>query len=209
MPGDNRNVSTRVLLIRHAITDSTAQLCGWFDVPLAPAGYAQVSALLQRRPARAMPDVLFTSTLRRAKEVAIPLGRLWALEPRPSDWAREIHCGEFEGMPFDQLQREFPDLWIRNQEQTDSGFAWPGGESYAGFRARVLTGLNAAAAAYAGRRVAVVTHAGVISQVLGAIRHRPASVWAVDRPDPLTATEITWEDGTPTAVVTYNDSDWF
>lgn len=209
MLGDNRSVSTRVLLIRHAKTDSASRLCGWFDISLAPAGHAQLSALLQRHPTQAIPDALLTSTLRRAKEVAIPLGRAWALEPQPADWAREIHCGHAEGMSLEQLQREFPEHWIRNHEQTDSDFAWPGGESCATFRARVLAGLNATVAAHAGRRVAVVTHAGVISQVLGVIRHRPASVWALDRPDPLTATEITWDDGVPTAILTYNDSDWF
>jgi hypothetical protein len=54
-----------------------------------------------------------------------------------------------------------------------------------------------------------VTHAGVISQVIGMIRNRAASVWAADRPDPLTATEISWENGAPGAVLTYNDRDWY
>jgi broad specificity phosphatase PhoE len=202
-------VATRIVLIRHASIDTGARLCGWFDVPLSPAGQEQLHALLECASSGAAPDALFTSTLSRAAEVASTLGRVWGLQPQAADWAREIHCGDLEGMRLEQLQREFPELWARNEAQVDETFAWPGGESYAQFRARILAGLKTTAAAHAGGRVAVVTHAGVISQVIGMIRNRAASVWAADRPDPLTATEISWENGAPGAVLTYNDPDWY
>lgn len=165
--------------------------------------------MVRRPPRQAAPDALGTSTLSRASEVAAALGRAWSLAPQSAEWAREIHCGDLEGMPLHQLQREFPELWMRNEAQVDETFAWPGGESYEGFRARVLDGLRATAAAHAGQRVAVVTHAGVISQVLGVIRGRAASAWAADRADPLTATEIIWSNGGPSAVLTFNDPDWY
>lgn len=200
---------TRIVLIRHASIDTGARLCGSLDLPLSPAGRREVQALVRRPGRRAAPDALFTSTLSRAREVAVALGRAWALRPEAADWAREIHCGNVEGMPLQQLQRTFPDLWARNEAQTDEMFAWPGGETYAQFRARVLAGLEATAAAHAGKRVAIVTHAGVISQVLGVVRGRPASAWAPDRPHPLTATEIGWQNGAPGAVLTCNDRDWY
>jgi broad specificity phosphatase PhoE len=155
------------------------------------------------------PDGLFTSTLGRAVEVAHELGRAWGLEPEPASWAREIDCGEFEGMPLERLQRDFPRLWSRNQAQVDDTFAWPGGETYAEFRGRVLGGLGAAAEAYPEGRVAIVTHAGVISQVLGVIKRRPACVWETDRAHPLTATEVLWADGALRAVVSFNEPYWY
>jgi uncharacterized protein (DUF362 family) len=57
--------------------------------------------------------------------------------------------------------------------------------------------------------VAVVTHAGVVSQVVGVLRGRAASACAADRPDPLTATEIVWSDGGLSGLVTFNCSDWY
>lgn len=96
-------------------------------------------------------------------------------------------------MPFEQLRRDMPHVWARNEAQADDTFAWPGGETYAEFLARIVAGLDRAAAAYAPRRVAVVTHAGVISL----FRNRPASVWSVDRPAPFTATEVEWRHGGP------------
>jgi broad specificity phosphatase PhoE len=200
---------TRFMLIRHAATDTGGRLCGSFDVSLSPEGEAQLQKLLDRPPRNTAPDALFTSSLQRARRVAVALGRVWALTPQDAPWAREIHCGAVEGMPLDQLQRLFADQWMRNEAQNDETFAWPGGESYRQFRTRILTGLRATADAYAGRRVAIVTHAGVVAQVLGVLRGRPAAVWAADRPDPLTATEIVWNGDGPSSVTAFNRADWY
>ena len=202
-------MATRIVLIRHAAIETESRLCGSLDLSLSPAGRAELEALL-RRPAQAeIPVALFTSTLRRASEVACELGRAWRLEVAAVDWAREIHCGDVEGMPLDQLKRDFRDLWNRNEAQADDSFAWPGGETYAQFRTRVLRGLDRAVADHAGGRVMVVTHAGVISQVLGVVKGRPACVWQPDRPRALTATEVLWADGSPRAVLSFNDPDWY
>ena len=198
-----------MVLIRHAAVDAGARLCGSLDLPLSPIGRADVRALLRRLTQAVAPEALLSSTLNRAKEVACELGHSWRLDVRLADWAREIDCGEFEGMPFAQLQRDFPDLWTRNEAQVDDAFGWPGGETYTQFRARVLNGLHEVAATYGSGRVVIVTHAGVISQVLGAVKARPACVWQPDRPRPLTATEVLWEDGQPRAVLSFNDPDWY
>jgi broad specificity phosphatase PhoE len=197
------------MLIRHAATDTGGRLCGSFDVSLSPAGERQLEELVARQPSRPAPDVLFTSTLRRARQVADALGGVWGVTPHGAAWAREIHCGEVEGMTLDRLRRDFADLWSRNEAQDDDTFAWPGGESSRQFRARIFAGLRAVADTYAGHRLAVVTHAGVVSQVLGILRGRPASAWAADRPDPLTATEIIWSGGVPSRLMTFNRPDWY
>lgn len=172
-------------------------------------GEVQLQSLVARVPKQTAPGFLFTSTLRRARQVAAALSRAWALTPQAAVWAREIHCGDVGGMPLNQLRREFADLWMRNEAQNDETFAWPGGESYRQFRTRILDGLRATAGAHAGHRVAVVTHAGVVSQVVGVLRGRAASACAADRPDPLTATEIVWSDGGLSGLVTFNCSDWY
>jgi broad specificity phosphatase PhoE len=198
-----------MVLIRHGAIDTHSRLCGSLDLPLSPVGRAELEALL-RRPSRAeVPDALFTSTLQRATAVARELGGVWGIEPQPADWAREIHCGDVEGMPLNQLQRRFPALWSRHEAQGEDTFAWPGGETYAEFRSRVMRGLDGAAARYPSGRVVVVTHAGVISQVMGVFKRRPACVWEPDRPHPLTATELLWTEGAPRAVVSFNDPDWY
>jgi probable phosphoglycerate mutase len=109
-----------------------------------------VEGLLERPATRPAPDALFTSTLSRATNVAAVLGHAWTLDPQTAQWAREIHCGLVEGMPLERLQREFPDLWARNEAQADDTFAWPGGETYAQFRTRIVAGLQEASSTHEG-----------------------------------------------------------
>lgn len=200
---------TTLLLIRHAAIDTDARLCGCFDVASSATGRAQLEATVQRLPTRTAPDALYTSGLIRAREVARALGRVWRLEPRVADALREIHCGRAEGMRLADLEARYPELWTRDRAQTDDDFAWPEGESYGGFRARVLSGCRDIAAAHPGQRVAVVTHAGVISQIIGTLRGRAPARWEADRPDPLTATEVTWAGDAPRDVLVFNTPHWF
>lgn len=183
-------------------------LCGWLDLPLSPAGRARLSRLASRLDASRRPDALYTSSLSRARETAAALGSAWRLDMHALDALREIHCGRLEGMRLDELELSHPDLVARNRAQTDEQFAWPEGESYAAFRRRVLGGLRAVAAAHEGGRVAIVTHAGVVAQVMGALDGRPASAWERDRPDPLALTAITWANGAPDSVLVFNRRDW-
>jgi broad specificity phosphatase PhoE len=70
-------------------------------------------------------------------------------------------------------------------------FRWPGGESYHEFRTRCLRAVVGLAARHDGY-VAVVTHAGVISQVLGALAGKSPAQWEPFRPGHTALTEIEW-----------------
>jgi broad specificity phosphatase PhoE len=154
-------------------------------------------------------NALYTSPLVRARDVATALGALWRIEPIVENGVSEIDCGRFEGMPIDVLQEQYPELWAANLAQQDEEFAWPGGESYREFRSRVLRGVERIVSAHQGAQVAIVTHAGVITQILGALRGRSPAEWEPDRPEPLTATEVTWVNGGPAALLRFNERSWW
>jgi broad specificity phosphatase PhoE len=197
---------TRLLLIRHGPVDAGARLYGWLDVPLSTSGLEAVEALTSRR--QCVPDAVYTSPLKRACAVAERLGLLWNRAPIACASLKEIHCGALEGLPLAEFAHRYPALLARNNTQADDDFAWPGGESYRQFRARVVGSLTRIARAHAGDRVAVVTHCGVISQVMGTLQGRSAARWSDDRPDPLSGTEVVWSASGPQRVLTYNDFDW-
>lgn len=183
-------------------------LCGWLDIPLSGRGRAQLAQLRRCFAGSPAPDALYTSTLARARETAEALQDLWHLPAQPEDALREINCGSLEGLPLSELERAFPDVAARNRAQRDDDFTWPDGESYREFRGRILSGLRRIVRTHPGGQVAVVTHAGVIAQVLGSIHGRPAAVWESDRPDPLTVTEIAWANGSPESVLAFNRRGW-
>jgi broad specificity phosphatase PhoE len=200
---------TQLLLIRHAHTDPGPALCGCLDVGLSDRGWQHVAELTERAPTVESPAALYTSPLLRARVVAEALTERWRIDAQCANALREIECGVLEGVPFSDVQRAYPEIWARNLAQDDEDFRWPGGETYREFRARILDGLGDIAARHPAQRVAIVTHAGVISQVLGALYARPAAQWEPDRPEPLSATEVVWNCRTPLAVLTYNARDWY
>lgn len=145
---------------------------------------------------------LYTSPLRRAQETAVLIGGRVGLDPSTCDALREINCGELDGLFLDDVRRRFPDLWRRNVGQTDERFRWPGGESYAEFRNRVSTGLDTLAARHTGGTVVIVTHTGVVTQVLGMIHGWSPARWDRDRPGFGGVTRVSWGSGGPLGPIT-------
>ncbi len=176
-------------------------MSGWADVPLSPLGRAQARAL-RPRLAGGRFAAIYTSPLDRARETAalaapgrslIPCGAL-----------REIHCGEPDGLPIEEVKRRYAALWEANLRQDDEDFRWPGGESYRDFRARCAGAARRIAATHLGGRVLVFTHAGFISQVVGAVRGASPARWECFRPGNGSITVVDWE-GDRGALVHFDD----
>lgn len=199
-PLSNMRASTLVFVRHGHVADNDpaagARLCGWFDPPLSRRGRVQVARLGARLEQAPRPTALYTSPLRRALSTAHAIGSRLGLPPRPLNLLREIHCGRLEGVPLVEVQHCYPWLWQANLRQADDGFRWPGGESYRDFRRRVLHAVGTIAAAHPGERVMIVTHAGVISQVLGALSGVRAACWEAFRPTNASLTVVDWADGT-------------
>ena len=98
-------------------------------------------------------------------------------------------------MCLTEVQLRFPDIWEANLRQDDLNFRWPGGESYLAFRSRCLNTLRRIARRHRGGAVALVTHAGFISQILGFLHDVSPAEWGRFRPGNTSLTEITWESG--------------
>jgi alpha-ribazole phosphatase/probable phosphoglycerate mutase len=178
-------------------------MSGWTDIPLSDRGRRQVACLARRMPSEPA-SVLYASPLLRALETARPVAQVVGAEVRLEPGLREIHCGEVDGWTVEEVRRRYPDLWAANLRQDDEGFRWPGGETYRELRERSLGALRRIAAAHPGERVLVVTHAGVISQVLGCLRGINPARWECYRPGNCSLTELDWE-GETGRLVSYDD----
>ena len=204
--------TTTLVLIRHGHTQdntpgASARLLGWTDAPLSRVGREQVRLLclrLKDEPPDALPDALYTSPLRRARDTAAAVGAALGMRPRLHSALREIHCGTLDGRQLLDVQREYPDLWRRNMAQADDAFRWPRGESYSELRTRCLDAVQWIATAHPDQRVAVVTHTGFITQVLGALRGTAAARWDAFRAGNASLTEVSWT-GCGGTVETFDD----
>ncbi len=183
---------THLVLVRHGHTadnggSADPLMSGWTDVPLSELGQRQAVALEHRVRA----DVVYTSPLARAFETARHCADGHDVVCDPA--LREIGCGEADGVRVSIVRARFPEAWAANEAQRDDGFRWPGGESYAELRQRAVSAVCAIAARHGGARVAIVTHTGVITQVLGHLAGTPAARWSAFRVGNASLTEIDWE----------------
>jgi 2,3-bisphosphoglycerate-dependent phosphoglycerate mutase len=158
-------VTTELLFIRHGQTDWNLELRfqGQTDVPLNAEGHAQ-AARLAARLAADPHDALFSSDLSRARQTAAPLAAAWQRSAMPLAGLREQHFGVLEGLTAEAIEAQHPVLWQR-WLQADADFEPPGGESQRRFHARVLDAVRELVKLGAGRRLAVVTHGGVLDML--------------------------------------------
>jgi broad specificity phosphatase PhoE len=143
---------TRAILVRHAEPDASVRgrVYGRLDVPLSPAGEARALELAAILAVEARA-ALYTSPLRRARETAATLGAAVVC-----DDLRELDFGELEGLPVAEAVERFPEHagWTA----APAAASFPGGESVAALRARVLGAVAGLVARHPGETFVAVSH---------------------------------------------------
>jgi broad specificity phosphatase PhoE len=191
--------STEIVLVRHGHTISNSggtstPLTGWSDIPLTDIGRQEADKLALRL-AGCRWSAIFSSSSRRALDTAErALSNSGRALIHVLDELREIHCGDLEGWPVEVVKCERPELWRDNEREDDPNFRWPGGESYAEFRARSLGVVTRIANAHPSGRVLVFTHAGFVSQIVGSLNDVNPARWSCFRPHTCSLTEVVWGD---------------
>jgi 2,3-bisphosphoglycerate-dependent phosphoglycerate mutase len=179
-------------------------MSGWHDVPLSAEGRKEIALLAHRLQREGGIAGIYSSTLRRAADTAAAIASATELPITYVPELKEINCGEVDGHEIEQVKRDYPMLWQANLRQDDPDFKWPNGESYRQFRMRCLTGLRRIVANHADRQVVLVTHAGVISQIIGYVQGMSPARWEAFRPATASVSVLEWQDQS-TAILSFND----
>lgn len=149
-----------LLFIRHAETDMAGTFCGHSDPFVNPRGKQQIFDLIARL-ARETIDEIYSSDLRRAVITAESLAQAFSAPVTQNSSLREIYFGDWEGLAWNEIERLDPTYAKQWIEQFPSLPA-PGGESLAHFEARVVDEIRRLLLLAEGRKIAVVTHRGVM-----------------------------------------------
>ncbi|TLX59568.1 histidine phosphatase family protein [Stutzerimonas nosocomialis] len=156
-------------LLRHGETERGGGFRGSLDDALTPAGWQQMRCSIRN----AGPwDVLVTSPLQRCAAFARVLADERRLPLEVHADLRELHFGEWEGRSAVELMETAAD---------DLGHFWrdpyrftpPGGEPLVAFERRVLGALAELRGRHAGRRLLLITHAGVMRLLLARAQGLP------------------------------------
>jgi broad specificity phosphatase PhoE len=154
------------ILIRHAESEwnASGRWQGQADPPLSAAGRRQAAALARALAGESL-EVLVASDLARAAETARILGAALGLTPGLDPRLRELDVGRWAGLTREQIARDEAQALARF-EAGDPDARPGGGETRRELRARVRSAAAALARQHAGRRVALVTHLGVVRALL-------------------------------------------
>jgi broad specificity phosphatase PhoE len=167
-----------ITFVRHgqSVANQAQRWQGQGDSPLSELGKQQAVLLGRRLSGRRFTHV-FSSDLTRAADTARATGLAFELEPM----LREFDVGRWEGLTREEVAERYPDEIERLKDGEDIPLG--GGESYAGFAARVdaaLSGLRARLAP--GDHALLVCHGGVIATALaGVLGLRKTRNWALAR----------------------------
>ena len=155
---------TSLLLIRHAesVLNASGRWQGLTDAPLSDRGRVQARALAE---SVAGPlDAIVASDLSRALETAGILGARHRLEPVADPSLRELDVGAWSGLTREEIEARWPEALARF-DSGDPDARAVDGESRRELADRVRPAVARIAREHAGRRVALVTHLGVIAAV--------------------------------------------
>ena len=191
-------VPTTLYLIRHGETPLTPfkkfSGNGPNDPELTEEGHRQ-AALVAKEIAKLQPDLLIASPMMRTRQTAEHITRSTGLEPIVDPTWVEGSFGLWDGLTIFEVAERYPkeySLWLAS-----ASYAPPGGESYEECMARARLGMQSAVADYPGKRIAVVTHNGIIKTSIAVAMATPAeSVFNVDiSPCSITTISIWPSDG--------------
>lgn len=161
---------TEILLIRHGETawNAVRKLQGHLDIPLNEEGQRQARALAAHLQNEKL-DAIVSSDLQRAMQTAQAIAELQKAPLQVNAQLRERCFGDFEGKLYSELPELFPEAYAQWRSR-DPDFHFPAkpddsgnrGESIREFHTRVIRCIQHYAQAYAGKRIALVAHGGVL-----------------------------------------------
>jgi 2,3-bisphosphoglycerate-dependent phosphoglycerate mutase len=169
-----RGKDMEILLIRHGQSEGDILQVheGRADLLLTDHGRRQAKEMAKVVSEKYMPEVIWASTLKRARETAEILSVETGIEVIEEDSLREFNNGVLAGVPYAEAKIRFPEPegGRKPHEPIEEG------ESELEFRFRAQTVFSKILAESAGRkRIAIVSHGGMISNLLRAFLNLPVS----------------------------------
>lgn len=169
-------METRFLIVRHPETtaNATGRYVGRGDAPYTELGSKQVG-LLASEITSCKPDRIFSSPLRRAREVAEAAASALGLELTLDERLTELDFGQAEGYTHDEIEA----MGLTFDFHSMDAPVAPGGESRRDIYLRSQS--FAEEQKQLGGIAAIVTHGGVFRSMLADLLHLPMdSIWSFD-----------------------------
>ncbi len=177
---------TEIYLVRHgqSVANLENRMAGTYDTELTELGREQAKIT-----ANALKDIeaseIYSSDLKRARNTAEESAVLHKLPVNVCKELREIDMGEWEGLTFDDINRDYGEAYTITWKKNFGFFTSPAGESVDEVFERVNKKLLEIAKKNLGKKVFVFAHGAVIriffGKIMGLSQEQLASLpWATN-----------------------------
>lgn len=155
---------TRIDLLRHGETTAGVCFLGATDAPLNAVGWQQMQTAIMRESYQQF----ISSPLKRCADFAQKTSQENKIQLTIENELQEINFGDWEAKTTEQIwQTESTQLKLFWQDPIKN--TPPKGECYAEFQERVNWAFKKIANTYQGKHILLITHGGVIRQILSEI----------------------------------------
>jgi probable phosphoglycerate mutase len=189
-------VATKIYLVRHGQSKANELdlFLGHGDLDLTEKGLKQAQ-LASKYLSTLKIDVIYSSDLMRAYHTSLPTAKLLNLSVNKEKGLREIDCGEWDFMKFDDLRVKFKesfDVWVDNVADARCD----GGESVEEVQNRMVETIKKIAKENYGKNVLIFSHATSIRCFAGYCTGKGKyGIQEIPWANNCSLTEVEYEDG--------------
>ena len=153
----------KIFLLRHghSIGNEHDLVTGHYDCDLSETGKRQAQLVSDYIFNNIKVDVFYSSDLCRAVNTILPAAKRLGMPVITEPDFRELSAGEWEGLPFDEVAKRYPNeyrAWVNKEE----GSAPIGGESWESLYLRTTRRLEELLSQHDGKTLVLCAHGGVI-----------------------------------------------
>ena len=191
-------MKTEIIVVRHGETkwNNMHRYQGIMDIELNEKGYEQARKAGEFLRNREI-NYLYASDLKRARNTAEIITEHHNIKLNALEGLREMNFGEWEGMNFKEIGRDYHDLFEKWKEDPTS-VSPPGGEMLAEVQERIIDSLEKIISTQKeDNTILVVSHGGAIRIMLAYYLKIPLQYfWRIDI-DNASISKMIFFDGAP------------
>lgn len=169
--------TTRIDLLRHGLPEGDHCFRGQVDFALTEKGMQQMFHAVGEKTAY---DRVISSPLSRCYDFASAFAAQHELEVTADPGFLELDFGDWDGQPKQQVwdndSTRLSEFWSNPWHSTP-----PGGESLEVYEQRIITSWQQVLESYAGQSILLVTHGGVIKQLIRHLLELPRTAGYIQR----------------------------
>ena len=166
---------------------------GWTDSSITERGHLQAQRVAEKLKDMDI-DVIYSSSLKRTLQTAGYISKVKGLPIIRTDKLKEINGGDWEDLPWNELQRRWPEAY-ETWDNSPHLHQMPNGESMEEFQTRLLDEVMHIIQQNKGKNICIVTHGTAIRALICYFR-----ACTLDE-----MINVAWCDNTAVTIIDYED----